>query len=309
MFGWIGRAWNAVVDTVKSVAKTVVNAIKNPIGTVAKVWNGITGKDTFDVAEALMKEIEDRYDKAKLKYEKEIQIILPQLESKINTINYHKKDIFENHFERFKKVANRLHNLNIEGRNFLEYFDDSITEIKVHNGAKSKSELYQIDFNNLGLKDIAFGILTLGFFTRKKAKQTLIKVQEEEKRIDEEIEKMTSQVKKLQVILNSIDNVAEYFIVLIQSYSKLLDRFSYGVSSQILKATLNNQKLDNGQLNFKLIPIVHIEEFQALFNLSIVLKQMATMGYLNQDGEIDEKDINSINDIKFKMEQIKVLAS
>jgi len=309
MFGWISRAWNAAVDVVKSVAETVVNAVKDPIGTVTKVWNGITGKDTFDEAEALMKEIQDRYDKAKFDYEKEIQIILPQLESKINTINYHKIDIFENHFERFKKVANRLHNINIEGRNFLEYFDDSITEIKVQNGVKSKSELYQIDFNNLGLKDIAFGILTLGFFTRKKAKQTLIKVQEEEKRIDEEIEKMKSQIEKLQVVLKSIDNVVEYFVILIQNYSKLLDRFSYGISSQILKATLNNQKLDNGQLNFKLIPIVHIEEFQALFNLSIVLKQMATMGYLNQDGEINDEDIQSVENIKEIISSSELIAA
>ena len=299
------KVWNGV----KEVATAVVNAVKDPIGTVSKVWNGITGKDTFEEAEALMKEIEDRYDKAKSEYEKDIEDLAFQLESKINSINFYKKDIFENHFEKFKKVANRLHNLNIEGKSFLEYFDSSITELKIQDGMKTKTDLYQIDFNNLSFKEIGLGIITLGFFTRKKAKQTLIKVQEEEKRVDEEIEKMISQVKKLRVALNSIDNVTGYFEKLILNYTRLIDRFSYGISSQILRTTLNNQKLEDGKLNFKLIPILHIEEFQALFNLSIVLKQMATMGYLNQDAEIEDKDIEAVNNIKFKLKQINILAS
>lgn len=309
MFGWIGRAWNAAVSVVKEVATAVVNTVKDPIGTVSKVWNGITGKDTFEEAEALMKEIEDRYDKAKFEYEKDIENLGFQLESKINSINFYKKDIFENHFEKFKKVANRLHNLNIEGKSFLEYFDSSITELRIQDGIKTRTDLYQINFNNLSFKEIGLGIITLGFFTRKKAKQTLIKVQEEEKRVDEEIEKMKSQAEKLKVTLNSIDNVTGYFEMLISNYTRLLDRFSYGISSQILRTTLNNQKLEDGKLNFKLIPILHIEEFQALFNLSIVLKQMATMGYLNQDAEIEDKDIEAVNNIKFKLKQINILAS
>ncbi|MEA2019706.1 MAG: PqqD family protein [Campylobacterota bacterium] len=307
--GFFSKVWNGVKNTVKKVAKAVVDTVKDPIGTAKKVWNGITGKSTFDEAEVLIKDIEDRYDKAKFEYEKDVQDILSQLEVKINTINYHKKDVFDNHFDRFKNIGDRLHNINIEGKSFLEYFDDSITEIKVQDGVKARVDLYEIDFNNLSFTDIGFGIITLGFSTRKKAKQTLIKVQEEEVRIDEEIAKMKSQVIKLKVILKSIDNVAEYFEVLIQSYSKLLDRFTYGISSQILKTTVNNKKLENGKLDFKLMPIVHIEEFQALFNLSIVLKQMATMGYLNQDGEIEDTDIEAVNNIKFKVEQLELMAS
>jgi len=299
------KVWNGVKKTAKAIKDTVVDVVTNP----KKVWNGITGKDKFEKAEALMQDIEDRYDKAKFEYERDVEEISSTLEAKINTINYHKKDIFDNHFKRFKNIGNRLHNINIEGQSFLEYFDDNITEIKVQDGVKARVDLYEIDFNNLSFKEIGLGIITLGFFTRKKAKQTLIKVQEEEVRVNEEIEKMKSQIKKLKVVEQSIDNVAEYFEVLIQSYSKLLDRFGYGISSQILKANLNNQKLEDGKLDFKLMPIVHIEEFQALFNLSIVLKQMATMGYLNQDAEIEDKDMEAVNNIKYKIEQLEILVS
>ena len=279
----------------------------------SKIIGAVTGKNTFDEAEELRIKIKDRYDKAKFEYDKNIEEISTKLEAKINTINYHKKDIFDNHFNRFKTIGDRLHNINIEGKNFLEYFDDNITKMKKQDGLKDKSELYSkngaIDFNNLTSKQVVLGVFTFGLFTRKAAKKSLDNIEAEEKRINNEITEMESHIKKLKVVEKSIDNVAQYFEVLIQSYSKLLDRFGYGISSQILKANLNNQKLENGKLDFKLMPIAHIEEFQALFNLSIVLKQMATMGYLTEDGKIEDKDIEAVNDIKYKIEQLEILAS
>ena len=299
----------STVNMAKKTSQFAKETYDDPSAKANKVWNGCTGQTTFDKAEDLLQKIVNKYDKALFEYKKDITRISLILESKISTINYHKKDIFHNHFKRFKNTANRLHNLDIDGSSFLEYFDDNITKIKVLNGVKSKDELYQIDFNNLSYKEMAFGILSLGFFTRKKAKQTLIKVEEEEIRINEEIEKMTSQIRKMNVIVKSIDSVVEYFTLLIQNYTKLLDRFEYAISSQTFKVLLNTKELKDGKLNFKLMPIVHIEEFQALFNLSIVLKQMAIMGYLTDDGGINITDEKAVNDIKYKIEQNKLLAS
>lgn len=303
------KVWNGVKKVAKVESETVSDACDYVKEKTSKAWNATTGKSTFNEAEALLKDIEDKYDKAKFEYKRDVEKIVSTLEAKISTINYHKKDIFDNHFSRFKNIGDRLHNINIEGKSFLEYFDDEIAEIKVQDGVRSKAELYEIDFNNLSFTDIVFGVFTLGIFTRKKVKETLMKVKEEQARIDEEIEKMKSQVKKLKVIEKSIDNVAEYFEILISNYSKLLDRFEYGITSQIIKANLENKTLKNGKIDFKQMPIVHIEEFQALFNLSIVLKQMATMGYLNENGEVKDKDIEAVNNIKYKIEQLEIIAS
>ncbi len=293
------KAVQATVDVVKAT----IEAVKHPVKTASKVWNSITGKDTFDEAKELLRQITLRYDKAKAKYEDEVSVLSSSLEEKIKTINYHKKDIFNNHFHRFTNLANRLYNLEIEGKSFLEYFDSSITQVKNQKGVRKKAELYQIDFDNLKFSEITFGILTLGFSTRKKAKQTLIKVKEEEQRIEEEIVKMKSQVRKLKVVAKSIDNVVEYFEVLILNYAKLLDRFEFGISTQMQKQLFMG-KLLNGKLDFKLMPIVHIEEFQVLFNLSIVLKQMATMGYLSDTLEVNKEDIKMMNTLQYKTKQL-----
>ncbi|QFR49384.1 DNA repair protein [Sulfurimonas lithotrophica] len=303
------KLWNGVKSVAKKTVEVASKAVDYVKEKTSKAWNGITGRTTFNEAEELLAEITDRYDKAKFEYERNMQDITSKLEERINTINYHKTDIYDKHFKRFTDLGNKLHNINIEGKSFLEYFEDSITEVKKLEGVRSKEELYMIDFNNLKASEIFFGIFTLGFFTRKKAKQTLVKVQEEEQRIDEEIEKMKSQVVKIKVILESIENVAMYFETLVMNYSKLLDRFEYGVSSQTQKQVLNGVTLENGKLDFKLIPIVHIDEFRALFNLSIVLKQMSTMGYLTENGEVQTEDIQAVNNIQSKMEKLELLSA
>lgn len=287
----VRKAW----ATTKKIVKDSVNYVCEK---VSKKWNSITGKDKFEEAEKLYKEIEEKYSNAKLEYENAISQISNEIQSRVSNINYHKTNIFDTLFPKFVDLGNKIHNISIHGNNFLEYFDSSITKINKMSGVREKEKLYTIDFNNLKFKEIALGILTLGLFTRKKAKETLIKVQEESLRIDEEIQKMESQIIKAEVILESVDNVDEYFVVLIQNYSKLLERFEYGINSQIQKNILKGNKLEDGKLNFKLMPIAHIEEFQALFNLSIVLKQMASLGYLTESGEINNEDIESFDNVK-----------
>lgn len=303
--GWFSKIWNAGKRIISKIKDTVVDIVTNP----SKVWNGLTGRTKFEQAEALLKEIEERYSTSKSDYDEAISEISTKIKEKVSNINYHKKDIYDIHFTKFVSLGNRLHNLSIKGKNFLEYFDDSITQVKTLDGVRSKDELYMIDFNNLKFTEIAFGILTLGFSTRKKANQTLFKVKEEETRINEEIKKMQSQIVKAKVILESIDTVDEYFTILIQNYSKLLDRFEYGIKSQTQKNILKRNFLNNGKIDFKMIPIMHIEEFHALFNLSIVLKQMASLGYLTEEGQINDEDITSLENVKVLISSSNLLVS
>ena len=290
-----------VSNKLRDTKDYMVDKIENTSGYISRegsrVFNGITGKATFLEAEKLYKKIEEEYTRKNNEYKKKISDIGKEIEEKVSKINYHKEDIYLNHFERFKSLGDKLHNISINGKHFLEYFDESITKINNQNGIRSKEDIYKIDFNNLKFTEIAFGILTLGFYTRKKAKETLLEVKEEKTRVEADIKEMNSQIIKAQKILDSIDNVSEYFTELIKNYSKILDRFEYGIKSQIQKNILKGNKLDNGKINFRMMPIVHIQEFQALFNLSIVLYQMASLGYLSDAGEIKDEDIKSLEKI------------
>lgn len=304
-----------VVDTAKDAVKSVANQIKEEgiVNTVkkagAKAWGAVTGKTTFEKAEKLYAEITDKYQKAKFNYEKAVKEIGNDIEGKVSKINSFKKDIYNVQFKRFTNMANRLSNVTVKGQPFEELFDDGILEIKKKVGVRNKKELFLIDFNNMSFAAAAGHVLTLGFFSRKAAKQSLLKVQEEEKRINEEITNMNTHKKQLKIIAKSIDSVVEYFDVLIKNYSKLLDRFEYGIQTQRFKQQSITDNLYSHKLDFKLIPIVHIEEFQALFNLSIVLKEMAVLGYISDAGEVVKKDQKAADNLFNKTKSIQTLVA
>lgn len=297
-----GKVWNAI----KSTCSKAVSKVKK---VASKAWGAVTGKTTFEKAEKLHGEITEKYDKAKFAYEKAVKEIGDDIEEKVSTINAFKTDIYNIQFKRFTTMSNRLSNVTVKGQPFEELFDDGILEVKKKVGVRSKKELFLIDFNNMSFYEAARSILSFGSFSRKKAKQSLLKVQEEAKRIDEEIIKMITHQKQLKVIAESIDSVVEYFDVLIKNYSKLLDRFEYGIQTQRFKQQSNNNELFALKLDFRLIPIVHIEEFQALFNLSIVLKEMAILGYINDAGEVVKDDKNTAENLFTKAKSIHVIAA
>jgi len=275
----------------------------------SKLWGAASGKTTWKEAEKLHAKITETYKQAKFEYEVAVKKIGNDIEEKVNTINAFKADIYNIQFKRFTTMASRLSNVTVKGQPFAELFDDGILEVKKNVGVRNKKELFLIDFDNMSFITAAGHVLTLGFFARKKAEQSLLKVQEEEKRIDEEIIKMRAHQKQLKVVAESIDTVVEYFDVLIKNYSKLLDRFEYGIQTQRFKQQSRNDDLFTLKLDFRLIPIVHIEEFQALFNLSIVLKEMAILGYISDTGEVVEKDKGYAENLYKKTTSIQRLAA
>ena len=59
---------------------------------------------------------------------------------------------------------------------------------------------YKIDFNKHKFKTSMQAIFTFGIYTRKKAKETLYAVQEEERKVEAEIAKMEAECVKLKAI-------------------------------------------------------------------------------------------------------------
>lgn len=288
--GWFSSFCSGASKVWNSVKSTVSSAVDKVKETCSKVWNAFTGKNYADEAEALHAEITARYDKAKEGYDKAISKVGKDIEDKVSHLNSFKAEIYGTHFKRFINIASRLHNVTVKGQPFEELFDDSILEVKQQQSVVAKDNLMLIDFDNMGFIETAGMILTLGFFSRKKAKESLANVKEEEARVYEEIAKMDAQQAKVKVIVESIDAVVQYFDSLVQNYEKLLDRFECGIQTQRVLHMSKAENVFSLKLDFRLIPIVHIEEFQALFNLSIVLKQMANLGYLTEEGEFVEQD-------------------
>lgn len=284
---WVASKAKNIKGKVVETAKKIKAKVKEK---VSKTWNSFTGKTNAEKAEALYVEISERYDKETKQYEESVAEISNRIESEIKNINRVKQEIYNTHFKRFMSVANRMHSVTVKGQPFNELFDDEIFDIKKEVSVSKKSDLILIDFDKFSFVRAASYIFTLGFYSRKKAKESLYKVQEEESKINEEIEKMKTQITKLKVVEESIAQIASYFDVLVKNYEGLLNRFEYGVQSQRNKNILQTDNVFNHKLDFRMMPTIHLEEFFSLFNLSIVLKSMSTLGYLTDAGNVDDGD-------------------
>ncbi|EJE8549042.1 DNA repair protein [Vibrio vulnificus] len=306
--GWFSRACSWAASKCSAIKDKLSSAVKTVKEKCSKVWNAFTGKHYTDEAEAIYAETKKRYDDAKQIYEDAVKDISTSIESKIRAINTQKQEIYDVHFERFMRISRRLHNVTVKGQPFEELFDDSILEVKCQSGVRVKSEVIKIDFNQMGMLDTLGMVLTLGFFTRKKAKESLENAKQERTRILEDIAKLESQQKQLKVVDDSIDNVLLYFDELVANYSRMLDRFEYGIQTQRMHQMANDSDVFAHKLDFRLLPVVHLEEFRALFNLSIVLKQMANLGFLSETGELKECDTQRAKAI-YELTQSKSLCA
>ncbi|WP_028109582.1 hypothetical protein [Ferrimonas futtsuensis] len=275
----LGRVWSSV----RSCASRVVSRVKSAC---SKAWNAVTGKDKFLEAKRLHEELMARYKRQQTLYQEQVEARSLAIEGRLKAINGFKQQIFDTQFPRFIALANRLHNVRVAGCHFEEFFDNKLMEVATASGVRSKAELFEIDFDNLGFREVALSVLTLGIYSRKKAKESLQQVKDEAVRVEEEIAKMEAQLAKIEVVEQSIVQVELYFDELIANYGRLLDRFEYGINSQRILQVGMNPEMFAAKLDFRLLPVVHIQEFQALFNLSVVLKRMAQMSYLSRDGAV-----------------------
>jgi hypothetical protein len=168
---------------------------------------------------------------------------------------------------------------------------------------KSKADLYLIDFKKNPFKSNSLAIVTLGFYTRKKAKETLERVKEEKKRLEEEMARMDSELVKLRNIKQALDLIAEYYLSLIELYRALLNRLDNSVNLLMIRCISFAHKLVREQMSIKLLPKSQQAEIMAMVSISKVLKSMVDKN-ITMEGKT-EKISSNVAAVKEEMRKQK----
>lgn len=262
--GAVKSAVHAVVDT----AKKVVNSVKEG---VTNVWNKFTGKRIFDEAEKLYEKIAARYNERRKIFEAELEEYTKRIEKHVARINQSKEKIKRELFREMAKKMEKIKDISIAQ-------DFSVEEYKAaalsFDQMRAKSELYKIDFNGHEFKTALQAIFTLGFYTRKKARETLYAVQEEEAKVETEISKMDAEIVKIKAIEQSLDNVVCYFDALIPLYENLLVRLDNSVNFLYVRCMSVAHKLVHREMSLKRLPVMQQKEVEAIITASKILKAM-----------------------------------
>lgn len=290
--GAIKKGVEVVVDTAKKVGSAVKNGATN-------LWNKASGKEKFEEAERLYAEISARYNSRRNQFEEDVENYTNKIENHVNQINRSKEKIKSELFLEMAKKMEKIKDIEVSKDFSVESY---IAEAVSFDSIRSKSELYKIDFNKHKFKTTVQAIVTLGFYTRKKAKETLYAVEEEEGKINTEIAKMDAEIVKLKTIESSLDNVELYFSSLIELYQNLLIRLDSSVNYLFVRSMAFAHKLVNTEMSIRRLPKMQQKEVEAIITASKILKAMTDA----QITAIDDKDCVSSYSREMKNQHVEM---
>lgn len=292
-FGWVGAKLSAakekVVEKVTEAKEWVVEKASAVKEKVTNAWNKFTGKKTFEEAEELYERISERYNSRRKRFETEVDDYTNRIEKHVEVINQGKEKIKRELFPEMAKKIEKIKDITVSEDFSVEAYMAAALSF---DSVRSKSELYKIDFNKHKFKTTVQAIFTLGFYTRKKANETLYAVQEEEKKIDNEIAKMDAEIVKLKAIEQSLDNVEIYFTSLIEVYGNLLIRLDNSVNFLYVRSMAFAHKLVHQEMSIRRLPVMQRKEVEAIITASKILKDMADAQITSVE---DREKVNAYN--------------
>lgn len=282
IFGWIGRKAMAVAAA------------------ISRGYKSFSGQTTFEEADRMYEDIRKRFDEHKAYFEREVDSISSQIDKHVQSINKSKETIKMDLFPTFAEKMRVLKDIKVEQVFLKELFEGSTLKI---DSMKSKADLFLIDFKKNPIKSNALAIISLGFYTRKKAKETKERVMEENKRLEEEMARMDSELTKLRAIRDALEIIANYYISMIELYVALLTRLDNSVNFLMIRCISFAHKLVHEQMSIKLLPKSQQAEIMAMVSISKIMKAMVDKN-ITLDGKTETIRIN-INLVKEELRSQK----
>ena len=225
VWGGLKTACAKGVDLAKAGVDKAVSAAKWVGRQVSKGWKSFTGESTAEEAERKYKVLEEKVRKK----EEEFADFALKKECEINAelekINNTRIRLNDDLFARYENIASNFANLevvSVKGDKLLKAVHKSIK-------VKAKADLFKIDFRNHKVKTTLQAIGTLGFWTRKRAKQSLKNVEAEEIRIEKDFAALDDERVRLEGVLSSLKSISNYLTKTAKTYSHVLDELDYSV--------------------------------------------------------------------------------
>lgn len=278
---FVKKSVTTIVDKVKAIGGSIKEKVTN-------FWHGFSGENKIEEAKALYDKISKRYGTAKTNFDKTAANRIASIERHVLAINNRKVNIKEQLFPLMADKLRRFAEYDINKTFPLETFVNS--EIKL-DGVKGKSQLFKIDFDNHRFKTTVQAIFTLGFYTRKKAQESLDAMKEEEGKIDHEIKKMGAELKRLEMIDEAMQNIETYFTDMAEVYARLINRVDCSLNYLYVRCISFMHMVVQDQMKIAYLPRVQQKEFEALDIASRILSAMVNKQILDLH---DEKVVTTI---------------
>lgn len=285
--GFIRKVGSAIASGAKKVGSAIASGAKAVANGVKKVAARVSGKDKFEEAQRLYDEISKRYNEKREHFQKEIERITALIEEHVKSINDSKRMIKRELFPAMANKISKIKDIRISDEYSVEEYIESVLNV---DSIRSREQLFTIDFNAHKVKTTFQAIFTLGFYTRKKAKETLYNVREEEAKINSEISRMDSELNKINIIEKSIKQVADMFTSVIEMYNNLLIRLDSSINYLLVRSLAFAHQIVGKQMSVKVLPKMQQKEVEAIVTASKILKTMTETQLLSVEKQKDVEE-------------------
>lgn len=295
LFSWAKSAWNSAKEKVsqaynfvKEKAKEAVNYVKEK---ASNMWAGFTGEKDAKRAKELYEQAKQKYEDFKAHFENEVAKFSQEINIYIEKINNLKVYYFDNLLVDFKRVISKVSGLDIESE---EQLDGHFGYSYQHERLKRRSQIIKIDFDAHRFKNTVKAIVTLGFATRKAAKESLQEAEAYELGVNECIAKMKGELSKLARFSESVQNLLSYFTNVIQAAERCIDRLRHSLALLKNIHLVRSYSIINGKYDARKLPKAQVKTFMVTNNLMKILQAMSTHKYINATGDnIEECDLSA----------------
>lgn len=284
LFGFVRKKVRCAGEKVKELGAKAINAVKT---VTTNMWNVYTGKDKYEKAKQLYEDISRKYNEKQEQFHSELEKYVAKIEAHVTAINSSKEKIKTDLFVQMAKKMANIKDINVSGVFTVEEFLPNKVSF---DGIRTKSELFKIDFDKHKFKTTIQAYFTLGFYTRKKAKETLQAVEEEEAKLKTEMKKIDAELVRLKLIEESLANVEYYFISLIEMYETLLIRLDSSVNYLYVRCMSFAHKLVHAEMSVKKLPKMQQKEIEAIITASKILKNMTDMRVIAVENEKEVRE-------------------
>lgn len=293
------------VEVVKKAASTIGNGIKKVGAAIQSGWKKFTGRDKEEEAEALLAALECKAREKEKEFQNFSEKIQKRLDNSLKKLNQIRVDLNLNSFRRFENLASHFSTWDVD-KVRLEL---SIELKKQHlETVKTRNELFKIDFRNHPVSSNLKAIFTLGFLTRKRAKETLLAVQEEGHRLDFEIEKIEAEMARLSLIAESLEQVVSFIEGCHEYYQRILDELDYSVNFLRSSFVVATGEKPPKQMDPEMLPKHHLLSLECADKATRILFAIGNYHYVdmagNQVTSID-RDFASFKEKCTKMKELQ----
>lgn len=297
------KTWEAGCDLAKKGKDAAVSAAKWVGHRVSKAWKGFTGESTAEKAEAKYAELKERIRKK----EEEFADFALKKECEINAelekINNTRIRLNDDLFARYEDIASNFANLevvSVKGDKLIKAVRKSIK-------VKAKAELFKIDFRNHKVKTTLQALGTLGFWTRKRATQSLRNVEAEELRIEKDFAELDNEKERLEGVLSTLRSVSRYLTQTAKTYSRVLDELDYSVMFlRSCRRVVSNGAHLRPVFDVEFLPERQLLTLMCADKATRIIHTMASQQYVKADGKrfvIDEKELAVWSEKKVELKE------